>query len=258
MFIYLLLVPCLLVTYHMPDIFISPSEEQKKEQTVTPVQTSSAEPSPVSQKKPETPFPPQKKRKLLQKMREKIPIGNSLASFAAYPKGVRFETQEDQEEIVFILRRHFITNLVWILIVLLMIFIPLFIFPFMGQIFPLVIPLNFQIIGLIIWYAFIASAIFMSFLVWYYNVYIVTDERVVDVDFYNLTIKQIASAPMEHIQDVTIQSGGILRTIFDYAWIRIQTAGTKDYICFEDIPHPDIVARKILELAEKNRNEQKS
>jgi len=248
---------CYLVLYRMPDIYVSPKNEEpvvketpQKNSTVSPLEAETISTDSIH-------HPLRNKRNILLKMRNKSSVGNSLSSFEAYPKNTRFETQEDTEEIIFVLRKHFITNFVWIMIALFMLVFPFF-FPFVfSELIKIQIPLNFQIMGYLLWYSITISSIFMNFLIWYFNVYIVTDERVVDVDFYNLTVKQIASAPMEHIQDVTIQTGGIIRTIFDFAWIRIQTAGAEDYITFEDVPHPDIVARKILEVAELNRNEQR-
>lgn len=176
-----------------------------------------------------------------------------LSAFYSYPVGVKFETQEDTEEIILLLRRHVVTNLLWIIISIILIFAPAAIFPFLNFLLPFSVPLNFQIVGIIIWYGLVGSFIFMNFLSWYFNVYIVTNERVVDVDFYNLTYKKIASAQLNRVQDVTIRSGGVIRTLFNFADVYIQTAGTEPNFVFEAVPNSDVVAREILELCENSK-----
>ena len=43
------------------------------------------------------------------------------------PKGIRFESQEKEEQLYFLLRRHPITNLGWITLSIALVFAPLFI-----------------------------------------------------------------------------------------------------------------------------------
>lgn len=182
---------------------------------------------------------------------EKKHTTNPLAAFAAYPDGVHFATQEEKEEIVLLLRRHIITNFFWVVGSLLMIIAPFAILPFFKFLLPINIPLNFQLVAILIWYSLVASFVFINFLSWYFNVYIVTNKRIVDVDFYNLIYKQISHAPLERVQDITIKAGGVIRTFFDFADVFIQTAGTEPNFEFEAVPKPDIVVRKINELIHK-------
>lgn len=216
----------------MPDIYVAPPDKNINQDLVPEV-------PPVEQPSGYKPL---------------IHTHNPLAAFSAYPDGIRFETQEDKEEIILLLRRHVITNFFWVLGALVLILIGPFVISTLHALFPFRFPLSFQLIGMIIWYLLTASFIFLNFLSWYYNVYIVTNERIVDVDFYNLTYKQIASAPLAKIQDVTIRSGGVIRTIFDFADVIIQTAGEEENIHFEAVPKPDLVARQVLELIEKDNN----
>jgi len=185
---------------------------------------------------------------------DKEPIGDFLSSFSFYPRGVHFETQDEKEEIVMLLRRHIVTNFLWIFIAFIMAVFPIF-FSISSKFFiPFHIPVNFQIVFLLIWYTLVFSVIFINFLVWYFNVYILTNKRIVDVDFYNLVYKKISSAQLNKVQDVTIKSYGLLRIIFDFADIFIQTAGTEPNFDFVAVPKPDVVARKINELVERNKN----
>ena len=225
----------------MPDIYTAPPENKPTEENKQPLEKN---PTPIKGNVNLN----LKNGKLIKKISHKISIGNALNSFAAYPKGVRFQTQEDKEEIILLFRRHFITNFLWIFSAIIMLILPLALTPLSGILISVNIPANFQLIGLASWYSLIIGFIIFNLLFWYYNVYLITDQRIIDVDFYSLTYKKIASATLDNVQDITIRSGGILCVIFDFADIDIQTAGTIPNFTFEAVPHPDIIAREIHDL----------
>ncbi len=103
------------------------------------------------------------------------------------------------------MRRHWITNLPGVLIVSLMLIAPAF-FHFLT--FLDFLPGRFQFIGIIGWYLLTVAVIFEKILSWLFNVNIITDERIVDIDFPNLLYRQISSAKTDQIQDISIKVGG--------------------------------------------------
>ncbi len=177
---------------------------------------------------------------------------NPLAAFVALPKGVQFETQEKEEQIILLLRRHWITNFHWIFIALIMILAPLIL-----NVVPLLefMPPRFQLMTVIIWYLLTLAFVFESFLSWFFNVYIITDERIVDVDFTSLTYRRISDAQIERVQDITYKTGGLLRAVFDYGDVFIQTAGKSPEIDFESVPKPDKVVRVLNQLIIQEQQE---
>jgi hypothetical protein len=234
----------------MPDIFIAPKDKENNpvddKISIGMKESSNTMEGQKPNNKPEE----NKKYKFGPKHIEKPHTKNPLAAFAYYPEQVRFETQEDQEEIVFLLRRHVITNLPWIFLSFIFLIAPFFIVGSFKFITPFDIPVQFIIAGSIIWYSLVISFIFMNFINWYFNVYILTNERIVDVDFVNLTYKQVASAPIGNVQDVTFKLGGVIRTIFNFGDVFIQTAGEERNFDFDAVPKPDQVARGILKIVE--------
>lgn len=170
---------------------------------------------------------------------------NPLSSFCQNPQGVNFETQESEEKVVLLLRKHPITNLGWISISILMTIAPLVLF-----FFPLLefLPTNFKFISILGWYLITIAFALQGFLTWFFNVYIVTDERVVDIDFYNLIYKEVSDANIDKIQDVTYKMGGGIRTLFNYGDVVIQTAGENPNFNFEAVPTPDKVASILQDL----------
>jgi len=171
-------------------------------------------------------------------------------AFVPRPKKLNFETQYDGEEVVLLLRQHPITQLKRIFLIFLLILAPLTL-----KWFPLIdfLPDRFQFIIILFWYLLVFAFILEAFLTWYFNVYIITDERVIDIDFYNLIYKEISDAEIENIEDVTVVQGGVLATIFNYGSVEIQTAAEKPQFEFANVPNPAVVARvlQVLQLEEK-------
>ena len=168
-----------------------------------------------------------------------------FASFMYYPRKVNFINKDPEEQIILILRRHFITNVSWISIAILMSLFPLlFIF------FPVLdfMPHEFQIITILGWYMMVIAYVFENFLSWFFGVNIITDERVFDVDFINLVNRDITDANIDQIQDVSTSMIGAIRTLFNYGDVFIQTAAQVPKIEFVAIPNPDRVARILREL----------
>lgn len=179
-------------------------------------------------------------------------IKQPLTAYVVNPIGLRFESQEDQEKIVLLLRMHPITNLPWILAGLLMLIAPIFLFPFFSFLNPFPdMPNSYSFVFTMLWYVLTFSLVFVNYMHWYFNVYLVTNERVVDVDFNNLVHRQLSSTRVSKIQDVTYKVNGVIRSIFDYGDVFIQTAGTEENFDFAAVPQPQLVVKKISELVEK-------
>ena len=83
---------------------------------------------------------------------------------------------------------------------------------------------------------------------WFFHVNIVTDERIVEVDFINLLYREITDANIDQIQDVTVEVSGGPRTFFRFGDVIIQTAAQVPKITFEAVPNPDTVARVLRDL----------
>jgi membrane protein YdbS with pleckstrin-like domain len=168
-----------------------------------------------------------------------------LAAFFHYPRGVSFINEDPEEVIVLMLRRHPITNVAWVVTALFMLILPSFFTSFSLFV---SFPLGYQVVIILIWYLITTAFVFEEFLSWFFNVNIITDERILDVDFVNLIYREMTDAKIDQIQDVTVQIGGAVRTFFNYGDVIIQTAAQVPRIRFEAVPRPDDVARVLREL----------
>lgn len=178
-------------------------------------------------------------------MRRRQPARNPFEAFAAKPYQTFFSDQNSDEQIILVLRKHPITQLKWILTALVFAIIPIL---FSGASIFGFLPSNYQFAGIVIWYLLLTGFVLESFLTWFFNVYIVTDERIIDVDFLSLIYRNISTAKIDNIEDVTATTGGAIRAMFDFGSVNIQTAAEKREFEFEDVPHPNTVTKLINEL----------
>lgn len=175
-----------------------------------------------------------------------------LTSFATFPTRVCFETQDDGEGVVLFLRQHPVVMLSWV-----MISVFLFTIPSIFSFFPpyLALPLTYQLVLTMGWYLFVFGYALAKFMGWFFNIYIVTDERIVDVDFANIFFRKVSTAKIEEIQDVNIVASGAFETFFGYGSVRIQTAAEIPEFEFLAVPKPDQVGKILNQLIDNEEQE---
>ena len=174
------------------------------------------------------------------------------ASFCYYPEGVSFINKDPEEEIIVLIRKHPITNLRWIFTALFLLILPAFltVFPFFES-----LPVGFQFVSALIWYLVTMAYVLEKYLSWFFHVNIITDERIIEVDFHNLIYREMTDASIENIEDVTVQIGGGIRTFFNYGDIVIQTAAQIPQVTFEAVSRPDMIAKVLRELRVEEEQE---
>lgn len=193
----------------------------------------------------------QKDRHFSPSTQEPTPM-NLLTAFAVNPKGLRFETQEDAEKVILFLRQHIVVNVPWILMTILLVIAPTVLFPLLFRALSLsmTFPVSYYIVGTIFWYLATFGFALASFIGWFFNIYIVTNERIVDIDFFYLLYKKFSQAELTKIQDINYTSGGLLAAMFNFGNVVVETAGESPNIDFELIPFPEKVVETIRELTE--------
>jgi hypothetical protein len=226
----------------MPDIFNSSDQNQKSSKhPKESMKHKSEESSSTPKRKGSRFFTDHPKSKSL------------LAAFATNPVDVCFNTQDHGEQILLLLRQHPITQIAWIATAVGMALVPILL-NFIG--FLSFMPANYLLAGLVGWYMLISGYALESALKWFYNVYIVTDERFIDIDFDSLLYKNVSAAKIDSIQDVTAESKGVLAAFFDFGHIYLQTAAEKREFEFLSVPHPQRIKKIINELILEEEQEE--
>lgn len=175
-----------------------------------------------------------------------------FTTYATFPPKTHFETQQDDEEVVLFLRQHPVVMVPWILAVLVALTLPSvfeFFPPYAG------LPATFQWVITMMWYLFVAGYAFAKLMSWFFNIYILTDERIVDVDFTNILYRKISTAKIEEIQDVSVVASGAFETFFNYGSVHIQTAAVIPEFEFLQVPRPDKVATIIQQMIDLEEQE---
>ena len=178
-------------------------------------------------------------------MKAEKPALSPLKAFAPKPEKVSFDTQQSEEEVILLLRQHPITQFKQLFIAL-----GIALFPFLVGASPFLdfLPARFQFAMTLGWYLIFIGYVFETFLLWFFNVYIITDERIIDVDFLSLIYKDVSSAKIDNIEDITASTGGFLASMVNYGTIKVQTAGEKTEFEFEAVPQPAKVTALLNEL----------
>lgn len=173
----------------------------------------------------------------------------SLGAFVVQPQGMHFATQAANEQILLVLRQHPITQLPWILMAIVLIVAPFIATPFISDAFSsLSVPVSYQIVITSFWYLATFAFILSNFVLWYFNVNIITNQRVLDIDFPSLLIQEVSGTHIEQIEDVEYRQIGAIAGLFDYGDVFVQTAGPETNIEFLHVPHPKQAVKLILDL----------
>lgn len=167
-------------------------------------------------------------------------------------KKYSFPGQHHNEDVIFVLRKHKLTLFGYSLNILILLSFPI-IFKILitPTFFPAFLnnPYNkvFLILALI-YYGFIWI---MAFIIWadyYLDIWIITNQRLLDIEQIGFFNRIVSELDLKRIQDITSHVHGLLPTIFGFGSIEIQTAAEKNKFKIKSIPHPVTIRRKIIKL----------
>lgn len=175
-----------------------------------------------------------------------------MHAFEVAPE-VSFETQSGGEKVLLLIRAHPLTQLSWIfnslVFLLLLILFNMVAMNFVQLTVGQAVFLNIFIFN------FILSYVFFNFVTWYYNVGIITNERIVDIDFMYLIYKEVSGTELEKVEDVTAKTGGYFASLFNFGDVFLQTAGSHQTIEFLKVPKPAQVVKIMSNLLEGKQGE---
>lgn len=98
---------------------------------------------------------------------------------------------------------------------------------------------------------------FLEFTDYYLDVWIVTNERIINVEQKGLFTRVASELHLSAIQDVTSEVKGMLHTFVDYGNVTVQTAGERTRFIFKDVPHPERVKESVVRFVNEDRQRHK-
>lgn len=165
--------------------------------------------------------------------------------------------QKSYEKIIHHLRRDIINFIPYILLLILLLGLGFGMYLFLTNIFPQIIAsvlgkaiiLLFGSIYLLsVWLFF-----YTSFIDYYLDIWLVTNDRIIDIRQEGLFGRTVAELDLYRVQDVTSECKGIFPTMFNFGNVYIQTAGEKQRFTFFNIPDPHHIREEIIRLTDEDR-----
>lgn len=98
-----------------------------------------------------------------------------------------------------------------------------------------------------------------SFLIWidyYFDIWIITSERIINIEQRGLFMRNVSEADYAKIQDVTAEVHGFFPTIINFGDVYIQTAAETGRFVFRTISNPYGTKDLIMQLQRKKKAKQ--
>lgn len=192
-----------------------------------------------------------------------MPTRNPLTAYAARPLNTFLEVQDPAEEIELLLRRHVVVNIPWILAVIILAAAPFVLLKFSTNLINTFPPLNLlknlnnTQVGILqlLYYLIVFYIALTQFMQWFFNVLVVTNKRIFDVDFRAPLHRNISEAQLEEVQDARFNQSGFGAVLFDFGNIFIQTAGQRQDIELFSVPNPAQAHDEITDLLDLAPNQ---
>ncbi|MFH1404957.1 MAG: PH domain-containing protein [Patescibacteria group bacterium] len=95
---------------------------------------------------------------------------------------------------------------------------------------------------------------FIEFSDYYLDSWVVSNERVLNIEQHGLFHRITSELHLAQVEDVTAETQGPIQTIFNFGNVQVQTAAERAMFQFKNIPNPERVKQKILELVHEDKN----
>ncbi len=168
-----------------------------------------------------------------------------------------FIKQKSYEKIVYVLRRHPITFVPQVVMFVLLLAVPVGLYYLINSLFPNLLAqeviYTLGVLFVSMYYLSVYLFFFTQFIEYYLDIWIITNDRMVDAEQLGLFSRRISELDLYQIQDVTSDIHGIIPTFLDYGNLSIKTASMNVGIIAYDIPHPNRVREALIRLADEDR-----
>ena len=170
-----------------------------------------------------------------------------------------FQGQRESEVVLRVVHRHWfdiVTHFFVIIIFIAMLFGSFSLMPLMypnwlgSEMFRFVLFIENSLL-LVIW--------LYAFLIWidyFFDVWIITNERVINIEQKGLFVRTVSELKFSRIQDVTSEVSGMIPTILNFGDVKVQTASEEDYFLFRRVPDPYHVKDVLMERLRTERDDE--
>lgn len=159
-----------------------------------------------------------------------------------------FHDQFDDEEVLFVFRKHPIVMRVGLIISCLSLLAgPMYILAltFVYRSNPEMYPsTNSFFVSLLLSFVLAAIVFMPSWISWYFSVFIITDQRFIQITQKRLFHRAVADVSLSQIQSINYEIAGLQETLLGFGTIKVQTYVGD--VMIKDVHHPAHIQKKIV------------
>lgn len=168
---------------------------------------------------------------------------------SAYEKALT--DRRPEEHIVGVVRHHWFVLFRETIGIFILFLVPFFLVPFIvagivNSATAFAVPAGFGLFFGAAWTLVMWHLLFMRWTDFYFDMWIITNLRIVDIDqrgFFHRDITTLLD--LDHIQDINTTIIGIIGNILNFGTLMLQTAGAKVEFLMDEVAHPQKVERMI-------------
>ncbi len=105
-----------------------------------------------------------------------------------------------------------------------------------------------------LWLVIVPSLLGYAWYVWHQNTYVLTSERLIDINQPHPLRRAVAEIPMEIVQDVTYEVSGPIGLALNFGSVIVQTASYTE-VTMTMMTDPQVVQQAVLTAAKQFRKE---
>lgn len=162
---------------------------------------------------------------------------------------------EHDERKILEVRKHWYVIVKESIITLFFLFIPIIIFAFIKVAdINLILPGSETVLFIFLYISWLLVFWCILFFLWteyYLDVWIITDQKMIDVDQVSLFKREISILQLDKIQDVTVEVHGLIPTVLHFGNLHVQTAGDQREFVIKNIAQPQLVKDEISSVIEE-------
>lgn len=170
-----------------------------------------------------------------------------------------FEGQDHDEEILFVIHRHWFNIFIQFLPLLFGLIAIVGIFVAFGLAYPELLGGVDRTLFLFIENTLLIFLWFFGFLIWidyYLDVWIITNKRIVNIEQRGLFVRHMSEIFLFRVQDTTSEVKGFFPSILNYGDVFIQSAGEQERFLFHKVPDPYGIKDAIMDMARDTHQEE--
>lgn len=169
-----------------------------------------------------------------------------------------FVRENSGEQVIYELRRHPFTFIPQIILFIFLLGVPIVLYFLFENMFPRILVTTHPLYAVFVllsssYYLAVVLFFFGMFIDFYLDLWIVTNNRIIDVEQHGLLSRSVSEIELFRIQDVTTNITGLFPTMLHFGDVIVKTASNTTGIVFRNVHKPNFIRSELIRLAELDR-----